>query len=446
MILTAFEERISKLRASVQPQNENTFRFCRFSDKQKLVLGWWCENSRFSQCEGIIADGAVRSGKTVAMSLGFVLWAMNSFSGKSFAICSKTIGSVERNILSQLRQMLYGRGYTLHEERSRHLVTVSKGAVSNDFYCFGGRDESSQDLIQGMTLAGVYLDEAALMPESFVSQATARCSVEGSKLWFNCNPAGPYHWFKQGWIDRRRERNLLYVHFEMTDNTSLSEEIIKRYTKMYQGVFYRRYILGEWCAAEGLVYPMFDALINIGAQEGQAQRCFLSCDYGTQNPFALGLISVRNTSEGNFYCLEKEFYHDGRKNGQMTDSRYADELERFAEGTGAQTVVVDPSAASFIAELRSRGWKVIKAKNDVAEGIRCVAEALADARLKVMPCCENTIREFSTYVWDQTACSRGDDRPIKQNDHAMDMLRYALMTDKKASAIRPQRYSGKGAI
>jgi len=443
--LTAFEKRISQLRRSVGEQESGGFRFTPFSKKQRLVLGWWCEGSPYAGCDGVIADGAVRSGKTVAMSLGFVMWAMHSFSGRSFAICAKTIGSAERNILTQLRQILKNRGYTLREDRSRHLMTVSKGSVSNDFYCFGGRDESSQDLIQGMTLAGVYLDEAALMPESFVSQATARCSVDGSKLWFNCNPEGPYHWFKKGWIDRRKERNLLYVHFEMADNLSLSKEIIERYMTMYQGVFHRRYVLGEWCAAQGLVYPMFDAERNIGGQESAAERWFMSCDYGTQNPFALGLISARKGEDGDFYCLEKEFYHDGRKKGQMTDSEYADALEEFAKDTQAQTVVVDPSAASFIAELRSRGWKVIKAKNDVAEGIRCVARALSAGKLRVMPSCENTIREFATYIWDETACSRGDDRPVKQNDHAMDMLRYALMTDRKPASARKERYSGKGA-
>lgn len=442
--MTAFDRHIAKIRkAREQPKETKGFRFSKFSDKQRTVLGWWCEGSPYADCEGIIADGAVRSGKTVAMSLGFVLWAMNSFNGKNFAICSKTIGSVERNILTILRPMLVGRGFQLQEERSRHLMIVSRGDVSNRFYLFGGKDESSQDLIQGMTLAGVYFDEAALMPESFVSQATARCSVDGSKLWFNCNPSGPYHWFKKGWIDRRQERGLLYVHFAMTDNTSLSQEIINRYMNMYRGVFYRRYILGEWCTAEGLVYPMFESDVNIGTYSGSAERCFLSCDYGTQNPFALGLISVRQREDGICYCLEKEFYHDGRKNGQLTDSQYADELCCFAEGTGAQYVIVDPSAASFIAELRSRGWKVIKAKNDVAEGIRCVAEALTAGRLKVASSCENTIREFASYVWDETACQRGDDKPLKQNDHAMDMLRYALMTDRKTSGIRNERYSGR---
>ena len=420
------------------------FRFCTFSDQQKLLLSWWCSGSPTCGYDGVIADGAVRSGKTLAMALGYVLWAMNSFDGENFAICGKTLGSVERNILVWLRQTLPGRGCTISEQRSRHMLTVSRGSRSNRFYCFGGKDEASQDLIQGMTLAGVLFDEAALMPESFVSQATARCSVTGSKWWFNCNPAGPYHWFKRGWLDAAREKNLLHLHFTMHDNLSLSEDIRRRYESMYTGVFYRRYILGEWCAAEGLVYPMFEPDCHVGEPAGTAERWFLSCDYGTHNPFALGLFSVRSSPGGVSYCLEQEFYHDGRRGGQMTDSQYADRTEELAEGRAISHIIVDPSASSFIAELRQRGFRVIKASNDVLEGIRCVADALNERRLLVRPCCTGTLREFASYVWDDAAVSRGEDRPVKQNDHAMDMIRYALFTDRRLNT-RSDRYSGKGS-
>ena len=416
-----------------------------FSPKQRTVLSWWAQPPDGAHYDGIIADGAVRSGKTVAMSLGFVLWAMSSFSGRSFAICGKTLGSVERNIMVDLRRLLAGRGFRIEERRSEHLAVISVGGRSNRFYCFGGKDESSQDLIQGMTLAGVLFDEAALMPESFVSQATARCSVEGSKWWFNCNPAGPYHWFKRGWLDCSEQKRLLHVHFTMDDNPSLTEEIKQRYASMYSGVFYRRYIQGEWCAAEGLVYPMFDTSCHVAQPPAQSERRFLACDYGTNNPFALGLISVRVGDKGLCYCLEKEFYHDGRREGQLTDAQYADRLEQFAAGEG-EYVLVDPSASSFIAELRRRGITVRKAANDVHEGIRCVAAALTEGRLTVAPCCVNTLREFSCYSWDMHAAQRGEDRPLKQNDHAMDMLRYALYTDRRMGQLRGRRYSGKGAM
>jgi len=442
--MSSLDERLSRLK-NQRGKSAASFRFSRFSPRQKTLLGWWCPGSPTCGYDGVIADGAVRSGKTLAMSLGFVLWAMNSFDGENFAICGKTLGSVDRNILVWLRQTLPGRGYTVTEQRSRHLITVNKGCRSNRFYCFGGKDEASQDLIQGMTLAGVLFDEAALMPESFVSQATARCSVSGSKWWFNCNPAGPYHWFKRGWLDAAKEKNLLHLHFTMEDNLSLSDSIRRRYESMYTGVFYRRYILGEWCAAEGLVYPMFEISCHVGEPSGTAERWFLSCDYGTHNPFALGLFSVRTVNGQPHYCLEKEFYHDGRRSGQMTDSQYAVRTQRFAEGTPVSHIIVDPSASSFITELRQRGFKVIKAGNDVPEGIRCVADALTEGRLLIRPCCPGTLREFSSYIWDETAAGRGEDKPVKQNDHAMDMIRYALYTDRRTSP-RGSNYSGKGAI
>ncbi len=441
--MSSLDDRLARMK-NRKKAHSGSFRFCEFSPRQKLLLGWWRPGTRTCTYDGIIADGAVRSGKTLAMALGYVLWAMNSFDGENFAICGKTLGSVERNILVWLRQTLPGRGYVISEQRSGHILTVSRGSRSNRFYCFGGKDEASQDLIQGMTLAGVLFDEAALMPESFVSQATARCSVTGSKWWFNCNPAGPYHWFKRNWLDASAEKNLLHLHFSMKDNLSLSDDIRRRYESMYTGVFYRRYILGEWCAAEGLVYPMFEPDCHTGLPQSAAERWFLSCDYGTHNPFALGLFSVHTADDGVHYCLEQEFYHDGRRSGQMTDSQYADCTEQLAKDIPVSHIIVDPSASSFIAELRQRGFRVIKAANDVLEGIRCVADTINKNRLLVAPGCTGTLREFASYVWDDTAAGRGEDRPVKQNDHAMDMLRYALYTDRRIST-RTDRYSGKGS-
>lgn len=244
-------------------KSKQYFHFQPFSKKQRMVLNWWCDTSPVKDMDGIIADGAIRSGKTVSMSLSFVFWAMTSYNGQNFAMCGKTIGSFRRNVLFWLKLMLKSRGYTVVEHRADNLVIISKGDITNNFYIFGGKDESSQDLIQGITLAGVFFDEVALMPESFVNQATGRCSVEGSKYWFNCNPDGPYHWFKENWIDKASEKKLLYLHFTMDDNLSLSEKIKERYRSMYSGVFYKRYILGLWCMAEGVIYDMFDAARHV---------------------------------------------------------------------------------------------------------------------------------------------------------------------------------------
>ena len=236
-----------------------TFKFQPFSQRQKQILTWWLPDSPVKDYDGIIADGAIRSGKTVCMSLSFIFWAMSTYNGQNFAMCGKTIGSFRRNVLFWLKLMLKSRGYRISDHRADNLVEISRGQITNYFYIFGGKDERSQDLIQGITLAGLFCDEVALMPESFVNQATGRCSVTGSKYWFNCNPDGPYHWFKVNWIDKAvgylgkekvakiREdaaktgadpalKKLLYVHFTMEDNLSLSEEIKARYRSMvYHG-------------------------------------------------------------------------------------------------------------------------------------------------------------------------------------------------------------------
>lgn len=233
------------------------FKFEPFSEKQLKVLTWWQPTSGVSDYDGIIVDGAIRSGKTVSMALSFVIWAMESFNGEQFGMCGKTIGSFRRNVLKPLKRMLPGRGYKVIEHRADNYVEIHKGETVNEFYIFGGKDESSQDLIQGITLAGVFFDEVALMPQSFVEQATGRCSVPGSTFWFNCNPGNPAHYFKTEWIDKCEQKHLLYLHFTMDDNLSLTERVKERYRSIYKGVFFKRFILGLWVPAEGAVYPRF---------------------------------------------------------------------------------------------------------------------------------------------------------------------------------------------
>lgn len=407
------------------------FKFRPFSQKQRKVLNWWCESSPVKDKDGIIADGAIRSGKTLSMSLSFVLWAMSSFNGQNFAMCGKTIGSFRRNVLFWLKLMLKSRGYQVTDHRADNLVIVSRGDVENYFYIFGGKDERSQDLIQGITLAGVFFDEVALMPESFVNQATGRCSVDGSKYWFNCNPDGPYHWFKANWIDKRKEKRLLYLHFTMDDNLSLSEMVKQRYRNMYTGVFFKRYILGLWCMAEGIIYDMFSTERHVRPLKEiepiliKGNR-YISCDYGTQN--ATVFLLWNKGTDGVWYCI-REYYYSGRDKGrQKTDAEFADDFMKWIGDTKFRAMIVDPAAASFIAELRKRGVKVLKAKNDVLDGIRMVATRLNQNRLGFAEECENTIKEFGSYIWDEKAAERGEDKPVKFADHCMDAVRYFVFT------------------
>lgn len=398
------------------------FRFQPFSRKQKQILTWWLPESGVSDADGIIADGAIRSGKTVCMSLAFIQWSMHSFSGQNFGMCGKTVGSFRRNVLSVLKQMLPARGYTIRDRRTDNLVVISRGSTENYYYIFGGKDEGSQDLVQGITLAGILLDEIALMPESFVNQATGRCSVDGSKFWCNCNPAGPEHWFKKQWIDEQKKRNLLYLHFTMEDNLSLSEQIRARYRAMYTGIFYRRYILGQWCLAEGLVYE-FDPEKHVTDDLPEWGEWYISCDYGTLNPFSAGLWCVRD----GVAVRVSEFYHSGReKQHQLTDEEYYQEIEKLVGDRDIRYVVVDPSAASFITCIRSHGrFSVRKAKNDVMYGIRLTAMMLQAGVIKIGADCKDAIREFGLYHWDD----KGEvDKPVKENDHAMDDIRYFCAT------------------
>ena len=401
-----------------------------FSPKQRTALTWWVPGKETAGMEAIVCDGAVRSGKTLAMGLGFFLWAQSSFDGKKFGVCGKTIASLRRNVLSEILPRLEALGAQWKEKRSENLVTVRFLGRENRYYIFGGRDESSASLIQGITFAGVLLDEVALMPQSFVEQACARCSVAGSRLWFNCNPAGPSHWFYRTWIQEAEKRNCLRLHFTMEDNPSLTQEIRQRYQRLYTGVFYRRFILGQWAQAEGRVYDFFEPEMVGKVPQGPFERWYISCDYGTVNPTSMGLWGLHG---GVWYRVD-EFYFDSRKQQrQMTDEEYAAQLKKLAGDRKIRAVIVDPSAASFIEVLRRKGWRVEKADNDVLSGIRLTADCLKEGRIVICESCPDCLREMDEYVWDLTA-GKGD-RVKKEHDHAMDDMRYFVSTVLKKSGV-----------
>lgn len=394
----------------------------KFSRQQRIVLNWWRPGNPNCKKEAIICDGAVRSGKTLCMGLSFFLWACSQFQNARFGVCGKTIASLRRNVLSELLPKLQAIGFSVTEKRTENLVRVTYHGHTNDFYVFGGRDESSSSLIQGITFAGILLDEVALMPRSFVEQACARCSVTGSRLWFNCNPEGPHHWFYNEWILGAEQRNCLYLHFTMQDNPSLSPQIRQRYARLYSGVFYRRFVLGQWVAAEGRVYDFFDATNAPPVPKGDFSQWYISCDYGTVNPASFGLWGLQNS----VWYRVKEFYFDSRREmRQMTDAEYADALEALAGGRRITAVIVDPSAASFIELLRRRGWNVKKADNDVLSGIRRTSDLLKSGKIVICDTCTDCLRESEQYVWDLKA---GKDAVKKEHDHAMDDMRYFAAT------------------
>ena len=394
-----------------------------FSPKQRAVLGWWRQGADTQGMDAIICDGAVRSGKTLCLGLSFFLWAMARFHRQQFALCGKTTESVRRNLLSSVLPLLEELGFTWEEKVSRNWMKVRLGSRENTFYLFGGKDEGSASLIQGVTLAGVLLDEVALMPRSFVEQACARCSVTGARFWFSCNPEGPGHWFYKEWICKAAERRALHLRFFMEDNPALAEETRQRYQRAFQGAFYRRFVLGEWTAAEGLVYDFFDESLVQEPPAGEAAEWVISCDYGTLNPTSMGLWGKY---DGVWYRV-KEYYYDAREEKrQQTDQEYAQRLRELAGDREIRAVVADPSAASFLEVLRREGWPVQKAKNEVLSGIRLTADALKTGQVVICTPCADAIREFGSYCWD---LSDGDkDRVKKQFDHAMDEIRYFVAT------------------
>ena len=397
-------------------------KFREFTPKQRTVFSWW-EDEKYFDKDAIICDGAIRSGKTFCMSLSFILWAFYQFNNSSFGICGKTVTSLSRNLITPLVDSLSTLGFTCTQLKSKNQLDISIGNCRNRFYLFGGRDESSASLIQGITLSGLLMDEVALMPRSFVEQALARCSVNGSKFWFNCNPENPNHWFYKEWIKKADEKNALYLHFTMDDNPSLSEDIKARYRNLYSGNFYERFIEGKWVSAEGLVYPMFSQNMVMPVPSDDFEKYYISCDYGTVNPTSMGLWGKLK----NQYFRIDEYYYSSRLSGaQLTDDEYYDALCELAGDRKIEQIVIDPSAASFIALIRKMGkYKVVPAKNDVLDGIRRVCSALKSGKIVITTPCKDAIREFSLYRWEDGA---GKDCVRKENDHSMDEIRYFVST------------------
>lgn len=412
------------------------FKFKPFSRKQRKVLNWWCRSSPVRDYNGIIADGAIRSGKSVAMSLSFVIWAMSEFEACNFAMCGKTIGSFRRNVLFWLKLMLRSRGYSVSEQRTENLVIVRRGSVENYFYVFGGKDERSQDLIQGITLAGVFFDEVALMPESFVNQATGRCSVDGSKFWFNCNPGSPAHWFKTGWIDKRADKRLLYLHFTMDDNLSLSEAVKGRYRGMYTGVFFKRYILGEWKSADGVIYRQFaDDPERFILDEVPADIIIgtMGLDFGGNGSAHAGCLVGITRGYRSIVILDEYYRKEVIDPGTLTDD-VCGFVQRSQAQVRAASIWCDSAETTLIKGIRTEVFarhipvEVRNArKGEIIDRIRLCDMLMSQGRFFIMRRCRHTIAALSEAVWDGKSPTR--DRRLDDgstNIDSLDALEYAL--------------------
>ncbi len=391
-----------------------------FSEKQLKAMCWWAKGSGYEHYDAIICDGAVRSGKTFSLSLSFVMWATLRYNGALLGFCGKTITALRRNVILPLLPCLRELGFTVREQVSANRLTIRYRGRENTFFLFSGKDESSAALIQGVTLSGVMFDEVALMPRSFVEQALARCSVQGSRFFFNCNPEYPSHWFYREWIEQKDKKNVLYLHFSMRDNPSLSEKMLRRYENLYSGAFYRRFVLGEWVSVSGAVYPfMEDGEMYVSPPGAGYEEYCVSCDYGTVNPTSLGLWA----RIGEKWYRIRESYYDARKMGRSkTDEEHYNSLCELCSDAQPTAVIVDPSAASFIEVIERHGrFTVVRADNNVIDGIRKTSQALKNGDVVICNTCRDAIREFSLYRWDE---NKPMDAVIKRDDHAMDDIRY----------------------
>ena len=394
------------------------------------------EGSPYKDKRGIILDGAIRSGKTSIGALSFVFWAMDSFDGQTFAMCGKTIQSLRRNVIRQLKSMLQSRGYGVEEKRSENYMIVRFQGKENEFYFFGGKDESSQDLIQGITLAGLFMDEVALMPESFVNQATGRCSVAGSKFWFNCNPSGPDHFFNVEWILKKTDKNLIRIHFEMRDNPSLSEEILRQYETMYRGVFYDRFIKGLWVNAEGLIFRYFaendspylfddgDIVENVNGKQKiiAFSKIIMGIDFGGNGSKTTFALSGYKNGYRNIMLLEE----DSLPLTEAIDAK--DICDKFIEFYKfclnkygkVDWIFPDSASPTMINSLRSAAkesglsYRYIAGcrKNEVSERPKTVDLLFNTGRLKINKRCTNIRKAIGSIRWDEKDPKIPEDKNI----------------------------------
>ena len=356
------------------------------------------------------------SGKTWVSLVLWGFWVATMPADKLYLMCGKSLTTLKRNCLIPLEE-LFGRSNFQFSTSAKEAYLFGRRILLE-----GANDARSESKIRGLTLQGAYCDELTLFPRDFFVMLLSRLRVPGAKLIATTNPDSPEHWLKKEYIDRRTELDMLVVRFLLDDNTTLDPQYVTAVKAEYTGVFYNRFILGEWCLAEGIVYPQFDRTQHVRRLDNPQGKWYISVDYGTLNAFSAGLWCY----DGKQAYRAAEWYYSGRaQRRQLTNAQYLKHIQALAGGRNIAAVVVDPSAASFITELRQAGFTVRKGKNDVVDGIRRVSTALQRGKLLFSPACQDCIREFSLYRWDEKAA---EDRPIKENDHAMDDVRYFVNT------------------
>jgi PBSX family phage terminase large subunit len=389
-----------------------SFAWGRFSRKQLDVIA--NATARLN-----ILDGSVRSGKTIASLVAWIMFVGEAPPGELLMV-GKTERTLKRNVLDLLESMVGSKHFKYKQGAGEAYL------FGRRIYLAGANDERAEGKIRGMTLAGAYGDEITLWPESFFTMLLSRLSLPGARFIGTTNPDSPFHWLNTRYLEKAGLLNLKRWQFRLEDNLNLDPAYVEALKKEYTGLWYKRFILGLWVLAEGAIYDMWDDARFVRPAPEDLQRFIVAVDYGTSNPCTFGLYAWKDGPRPVVH-LVREYWYDSKETGrQKTDAEYADDFREWLGDINPEAIYVDPSAASFIAELRKRGYTVSDANNDVIDGIRFVASMLNQERFFVDPSCINTIKEFASYVWDPRAQLKGEDKPLKQNDHAMDRNRYAL--------------------
>lgn len=407
-----------------------------FTEKQKEFVADW---KRGRLCRINMLEGSVRSGKTFSSLIVWALWLATRPETGSYLMVGKTITTLKRNCLEPM-QMLLG------EENMRvNLSTKHAKIFGRKVYLEGAANAESENKIRGLTLHGAYLDEATLAPRDFFVMLLSRLSAPGAQLFATTNPDSPRHWLKVEFLDNPDVESYR-TKFLLDDNTTLPADYIKNLKREYTGVFYSRFILGEWVAAEGAIYPMFDRKIHVSDKVPKLHAHWIGCDYGHTNPTAF--LRLAAGEDGRIWVTD-EYYHMADKSGAKSPKQYARDMAAFAaKGPSPDMVVIDPSAEGFILQLRedAPGLRIRRADNAVREGIQLVASAMDAGILMIHPRCRHLIDEIQGYSWDPKAQAHGEDKPIKTADHACDALRYAMMAYRREIMRRVMSVDNEKAI
>lgn len=412
------------------------FEFLPFSRKQQQLLNWYREGSPHKEKNIIIADGAIRSGKTIACICSFLMWSLEKYHGENFILAGKTIGALKKNVIRPMQQILEAWGIPYHYVRSgENYIEIG----DNTYYLYDANNESSQDRLQGLTAAGAYADEVALFPQNFIEQMLGRCSVEGAKIYMNCNPESPAHYVKVELIDKAQEKEIYHLHFAMTDNLSLSPKTRERYEHMFTGVFYKRFILGQWTATDGLVYQQFaDEKENylLDAPPTDISYAVIGVDFGGSKSAHSFTLTGFTTGFKQVVVLD-EYYHNNIKQGRLSPAQVEKAFIDFARRAKMKYRVYEAYCDSAeqtliegltVATIRSKLGVEIKnaAKRPINDRIAFYNSLMAQNRFKVMKSCKAHIKALEEAVYD-------DSKPVKDerlddgttNIDSLDSMEYS---------------------